>query len=270
MNWKKVGIVVFIIFCLLPIHKISAQTTNVGFIPSNIWYSKDPFEEGDKIKIYTFLFNPDEKELSGTVVFYDKTILLGRKNFIVGAKEVKDISIDWTVSVGEHTIFGKIENAKFLISAGKYEEAIIGENKTAESSRTVRKKIIVKLPDNLLENVVSDQQIQNIEKFIVEKTPDFISKPLVLGANTVEEFRSNIGAASENKKGEVSNQIKILNNEKNPPDSKTNTNFQKPLKYIELFFLTIFSIILNNKWIFYIVLALIVFFLARFIWRKIF
>ena len=48
MNLKKIVIFLFIIFSVFPINNIFAQTQNVGIIPSNIWYSKDPFEEGDK------------------------------------------------------------------------------------------------------------------------------------------------------------------------------------------------------------------------------
>ena len=93
MTQKKFLIFLFLTL-LFPINKISAEIANVGFIPDNIWYSKDPFFEGDKIKIYTLIFNPDGRELSGTVSFFDKTILLGKKDFRVSGNGVKDISID--------------------------------------------------------------------------------------------------------------------------------------------------------------------------------
>src|ERR1035437_1568488 len=173
---KKVAIVLFLILSIFPIYKIHAQTSNAGFVPSNIWYSKDPFEEGDKIKIYTLVFNPDSRELSGTVTFFDVNVFLGKQDFVVPAKGVKTISIDWTVIAGDHTIFGKIENAKFLVSKGKYEEIYLSENETEKSSRSVAKKIIIKAPDpikNASENgQTSPGTVQNIEALIKEKTPD--------------------------------------------------------------------------------------------------
>ena len=69
--------------------KILAQSSNTGFVPGNIWYSKDPFEEGDKVKIYTFIFNPDSRELSGTVIFFDKTVLLGKKILLSLLKQLR-------------------------------------------------------------------------------------------------------------------------------------------------------------------------------------
>ncbi len=266
MNLKKIGFILLLIFGLFPIHQSNAQSTNAGFIPSNIWYSKDPFEEGDKIKVYTLIFNPDDKELLGTVIFYDKTTLLGKKTFTVSPRGVKDVSIDWTVNVGDHTIFATIENARFLLSDGKYEDTVITENKTKESSRTVNKKIIPKLSDAISSNLVTDQ-IQNVQDLIVNNTPDILAKPMVLGASTVENIRNSAGMASENKKEQIKKDLAILNKKKSP---STNDNIIKPWKYVELFFVTFLSFILNNKIIFYAILAILVFLLLRFIWRKIF
>jgi len=182
---------------------------------------------------------------------------------------VKDISIDWTVDAGAHNIFAKIENAKFLISTGKYENVNLTENQTEESSRTINKKIVPKLPD-IIGDSATDGQIAKVQNVILENTPDFIAKPIIEAVNSLEKMRESAGTFSRNKKEEISNQIKALNNEEVLPDSESNAKLQKPLKYIELFFLAIFSIILDNKWVFYIALAFIVFFLIRFIWRRIF
>ena len=266
---KRFYIILILLFSLLQLNQIYAAVNNAGFIPSNIWYSKDPFEDGDKIKIYTLIFNPDDRELSGTVVFYDKTVLLGKKSFAVAPKGVKDVSIDWTVSAGDHTIFATIENAKFLISPGKYEDAVISENKTAESTHSVSKKIVTKA--NTSNNDTTIGQIQNIQNIIAGNTPDFIAKPMVLGAETVEGLRSSAGTASENKAQELKKEIKAFDNKKaSSKNTNNNDKIMKPWTYVEYFFMTFLSFILNNKIIFYSLLAILVFLLLRFIWRKIF
>ena len=272
MTLKKVGIVLFLIFSFLPVQKIFAQVSNTGFMSTNIWYSKDPFEEGDKVKIYTFIFNPDNRELSGTVIFFDKTVLLGKKDFTVATNTIKDIFIDWTVTAGDHIIFGKIENAKFLISKGNYEETYLVENETEKSSRTVSKKITSTSTDTVSKiNDVVSSSISDMTKLMEDKIPDFIAKPMVLGASTVENFRQNISTASDNKKREVKNEIKALENSKVTLDSKAAKNtLLKPFKYVELFFLSISSFILNNKILFYGILIINIFFLLRYIWKKIF
>jgi len=78
MTLKKALIFVLIINSLFGACRAYAQSSNAGFVPGNIWYSLDPFLEGDKIKIYTLIFNPDPRELSGTVVFFDNSVFLGK------------------------------------------------------------------------------------------------------------------------------------------------------------------------------------------------
>lgn len=272
MNFKKIGFVILLISCLLPVNQLNAQTENVGFIPSNIWYSKDPFEEGDKIKIYTVIFNPENKELSGTVSFYDKTTLLGDRKFSAPPNSVKDISINWVVSAGEHKIFAKIENAKFASLGGEYDDVILENSKTEESVRTVNKKIVVESdPDKTNNRGFPINQISNIQNLINEGTPDFIAEPLVLGAETVEEFRSDLAESSQDKKEEIKKELDALNNKSASSKAKVEDNkILKPWKYVEYFLMALLSFILNNKIIFYSISGISTFLLLRFIWRKIF
>lgn len=266
MSLKKIGIILFLIFSLFPIQKIFAQSANTGFVSANIWYSKDPFAEGDKIKIYTLIFNPDTRQLSGTVDFFDNTVLLGKKDFTVAANATNVVSINWTVTAGDHTIFGQIENAKFLLSDGNYETVSLAENQTQKSSRTVSKKITSNAGTNSTSPSVAD-----IGKIIEEKTPSFITEPLVSAVNALEEFRTNTNIVSDNKKVEVQNEIKALNNTvTTPKEAVPQNSVLQPFKYVELFFLSIFSFILSNKILFYGVLAIIVFYILRFIWNLFF
>lgn len=170
---------------------VFAQTSNTGFVPGNIWYSKDPFYEGDKIKIYTLVFNSEAKVLSGTVSFFDKNVLLGKKDFSIPANGVRDVSIDWSVTAGSHVIFGKIENAKYTAS-GKTEVAYLERTTTEQSRRTVSKKPTEEdSEESLVPN--TDAKIQSL---ILENTPGFISKPVVAGVRKLEEWRENNPAAN--------------------------------------------------------------------------
>ncbi|MEI6280697.1 MAG: hypothetical protein WCP17_01715 [bacterium] len=278
---RKYWIILIILLCLVPTNCIRAQTTNAGFIPGNIWYSIDPFEEGDKIKIYTVVFNPDPRELYGTVIFFDNTVFLGKKDFIVSAKGVRDVSLDWVATPGIHSIFGKIENAKFLISKDKYEDVYLAENETNKSSRTVNKKITInnetisKNTDSILGGVsdFGSNSIKGIENAITTKTPDFIAKPIVLGASTLENFRKDVGSVSKNKANTAQDQIKYSNigaNAKQSSKKIETSAFLKPFKYIELFFFTFLSFIFNNKFIFYGILIILIFVILRYIWHLIF
>jgi hypothetical protein len=284
MTKKNIKIVLLLIFCLFPLCKIAAQTFKAGFIPGDIWYSKDPFMENDKIEIYSFIFNPDDRELSGAVVFFDNNVYLGKKNFILPSKTAKDVYINWTVTVGDHNIFAKIEDAKFLISEGKYEQLYLAQNETGKSSRTVAKKIVNStITDSAKTNTLGETTITNLQKTIEEKTPDFIFKPIVSTADKLEEFRMGTAKISDDKKEEVKKQIhnlEVLNekidtsktdksNLKEATKADSSDYFLKPFEYVKLFFLSIFSFVLNSKFAFYGLIILIIFFTFYFTWKKI-
>jgi len=289
---KKGNILIAIVLTLflMPIFTVFAENPKAGFIPENIWYSKDPFQEGDKIKIYTLIFNGDQRELSGTVFFFDKTTFLGNKDFTVQGKGMKDISIDWTVTPGDHVIFGQIQNAKFLMPNNTHQEANLSETKTQESKRSVSKKILSNdIPEatNSTKPTESTGIVSNIQNLIEENTPEIVSKTIDTTTNTLEDFRTEMGTFSSEKKEEVKKEIKELlaeektntlkgvasndSTEKSKVENSVPASqgvFLKPFKYTELFALSLFSTVFNNKYIFYGLIVLIIFFIVRFIIKR--
>ncbi|MEK7588648.1 MAG: hypothetical protein AAB438_02405 [Patescibacteria group bacterium] len=296
MRYKIFVLALFLVLNFISTTNVLAATTNAGFVKSNIWYSKDNFEEGDKIKIYTVVFNPDSKTFSGTVVFFDNSVFLGKKSFTLKAKEATDVSIDWTVNYGSHSIFAKIEDAKFLLSNGTYESVYLADDQSEKNTFTVKQKVLTETKDTVKENLnetvtKTSGQIQNIQKSIVENTPAAVSKPIISATNKIEEFREDLSTKVDDKKEEAKQELSILNGEINkkptPTDTESNSlkdtkntvlkeeikdtgklGMMKPLKQVEVFFLTLFSLILNNKFLFYGLVVFVLFLIFRFIWNK--
>jgi len=298
---KKIIFLSLILSILFTSQNVSAATidnSNVGFVPSNIWYSNDPDTEGEKVRIYTVVFNPYQKEFSGEVSFYDGEILLGKKTFTISSIGTKDVYIDWTVSLGTHKIFAKITNAKYLISKGVYEQVNAEESTSDTSSYTVYKKILPNISD-VKDNVtktVNDikNPVNNLEQKILESTPDYVSKPIINSSNFLENWRGSQIEIIDTKKDAVKSEIDILQQEnskvevlKEESDTNTDNNTDNknttksigeefksstttPFKYVELFFLTILSFIIGNKIIFYATLVLIFALFIKILWRKIF
>lgn len=279
---KNIGLTLLLIFFLFP---FSAQASNAGFIPGNIWYSSDSFEEGDKVKIYTVIFNPDSRELSGTVVFFDNNVFFAKKDFTAPPKGIKDVYIDWTVNAGDHNIFAKIENAKFLISPGKYEEVYLAVNETNKSSRKVDKKILAETNNSggtgIIINSIIDSasnlgqnSIKNISDTIEDNTPGFISKSVAVTTGVLETFRESVGTASKNKEAELRKELAELEKKEKIEPKQENQkiqieDFTTPLKFTELFALALFSNIFDNKFIFYTLLFLFSFLLLYYIVRRV-
>jgi hypothetical protein len=293
MSLKKISLVFLLALSLFPVQKLFAQVENAGIIPANIWYSKDPFEAGDKIKIFTVVYNRDARELSGTVIFFDHDVFLGKNNFTVPAKSVRDVSIDWTATAGDHVIFAKIENAKFLISAGKYEEVYVVENKTEDSKRTVSVKIDPKSP------IDSTVTASGVKKIVAENTPAFITRAIDSTVNTLESIREKANTYATDEKIVLKKEIAVidqkelesatlpegtiekaadkgsssvlLDKSKTTPEKATlGPKVERPLKYLGIFLLNVGSFIFGNKIVFYLLLVVIVFFIFRFFWRLVF
>ena len=276
MNFRKIGIVLLLIFFLFPTAKIFAQTTNAGFVPGNIWYSEDPFFEGDKIKIYTLIFNPDTRKFSGTVDFFDNSTLLGTKDFKVGATSTEDIYINWTVTAGNHQIYGEIQNAKFLTANGTYLDANLSDNQTSKSSQTVTPKVVAQNITNSINSVdgvlnSAINSIQNIGGTTKNVVPNGISQVLNTTTNSIDDFIVKASATINNTQNQTQKNLDALNNAKSTLTNTINTNdFQRPFDYLALFLLTILSFILKYKLLFYGIIIVIVLWILRYIWGLIF
>lgn len=276
MNFKKIGLVLLLVFSLLPVGKIFAQTTNAGFVPGNIWYSKDPFVQGDQIKIYTLIFNPDTRKFSGTVDFFDNSTLLGAKDFSIAGTSTKDISINWTVTAGDHQIFGQIENAKFTTASGASMVASITDNMTSKSSRTVTNKVIAQNISNGINSVDSAfnttlDSIQNIGDTVNSVVPAPVSQSITKTSNILDGFRENANTVLEKSKKETQDQIDALNKAKSLTKDTTTANaIHKPFEYVKLFFFTILAAIFKYKILFYGLLVIIVLLIINYIWHLIF
>jgi len=104
----------------------------------------------------------------------------------------------------------------FLFLLPIYRVALAGETKTNEAGET---------------RSLGYAQIKNIQKIIGEKTPEFISKPIIKFVEVIESFRSKTAGKTENK---------------------------------------IITTVFNSKIIFYSFFAIVFFYLFRIIWRLIF
>lgn len=184
---RKVWIILFLFVTFWPLY-VRAEDSYAGFIPGNIWYSRDTFEEGDRVKIYTAIFNPESRQLYGTVSFFNKNVLLGKKDFVVSGNGVRDVSVDWLVTAGSHIIFARIEDARFSIAPGEFETAYLTRTETVESRRTVAPKPKQEPKGEVIADEIAEKG-ESISKWVVENTPSFVAKPVIGAVTGIEDFR---------------------------------------------------------------------------------
>ncbi len=248
-----------------------AQTeiSNTGFTQGNIWFSQSKLVEGDKVKIFTALWNGDQDAISGTVTFYDKSVILGQKDFTLSPNELKQASIDWQVTAGDHSISAQIVNAKTLVGT-KGETVYLSNNKTATSEYTVPKNpALIKVVEKTITKDALAVEVKKAGEFIKDNIPASVAEPVSQAADSVDAWRDSTASSIDTQKAEVSAEIKKLNEAPKTADSKDKSVTEKPFAYVKLFFLTLGSFIFGHKIIFYGLSISLLFILIRFIYRKI-
>lgn len=134
----------FILFFLLsiawafPVHAEDQLIKNAGFVQGNIWYSKTPFFAGDKIRIYTIVFNGSTQDLTGSVEFLDNGIPIGESQFAIsGGGRVRDMWVDWIAKDGKHTITARIAEVSATDTSGKKKIVALESGETGKSEVSV-------------------------------------------------------------------------------------------------------------------------------------
>lgn len=127
------------IFILVPLaHAQKKVFENIGLVENNIWYSSYPFLEGEKIKIFSLVFNSGRDDFQGRVEFYDNTNSIGVTDFMVPrGSSAQEVSVVWTPNAGDHTITAEIIDAFLVKTPGAPEKVDIKQKRTGQSTISV-------------------------------------------------------------------------------------------------------------------------------------
>lgn len=143
---------------LLPNFSYAIETlSNTGLVPSNIWFSKDPFYAGDRVRIYSVVFSGSAKDLKGRVNFYDNNTLLCTSEFSALAGRISEVWCDWVVDAGKHNISIKITNPK-ASSPEEEERSVILSNSELKVGERVVVFAPTKLDTTATKNISIDKQ----------------------------------------------------------------------------------------------------------------
>ena len=272
---KKISFLIFALFLFLLQTNISFATiASSGFIEGALWYSPATFEEGDTVSIHTATWNEGPDTLSGTIQFLDDTTILGSRDISVPPKTLKDTSIQWKVTAGTHQISVKIIGAH--AGTDKSQTVTLASNAVSDKSIFITKKITVASVEKGAIDTTN-----SIGAKVAENIPTSVSVPIENGTAGLDNFRQNISDTldktyNDTKKtiDSFSNKIsaisgKTAKNSEAPKSSSSISGVEKPITYVKLFLVGLCLFIFSHKFIFYLLLVIIVFIILRFIWRKI-
>ncbi len=272
---RKLFIYSFLILFLTPLtFTYSAETINSGLIPGQIWYSSEELIEGQTVNIHTAVWNGEKNPVTTKVEFYDKNVILGSREIVVNPQELKNVSIPWKITSGEHSISAKIISSTINIS-GKKEVVNLNQTETGTDKQSVSVVSRDEKGNVVSGNDIVKNQINKTGSKINDILPDGVNDNVSNIFAKIEKFRMTSSIKlTENKKKtqeEINQFEKEELDKKETTKQKTNIEdgIKKPISYIKLVLLTILVLIFATKVVFYGLLVLIIFYILRFIYRKI-
>ncbi len=252
-----------------------AETSVVttGLIPGSIWYSSEPLKEKDIIKIYTAVWNGGTKDLNVKVEFYDKTTVLGVREVVALKNSLKEVSIPWVVTSGDHSISAKIITSTVGTANLKQNISLsVSETDKDNVFVPVAVKVIDGVPvssKDIIKNQV-EQAVGDIDKIV----PASVSEKVSENFNVIETFRveNNTRIQADKEAAKEKQKIARERYDSNIAAGKASTvseNTEGPIANVKLFFLIILGFILGSKIVFYGLIILIIFWILRSIYNKI-
>ncbi len=277
-------------FVFLPVGDISVSAktdSTTGFLSGDIWYSKAKLIEGDDVKIYTAFWNGENTPVNIKVSFFDKDTLLGEREVSIPALTLKDISISWKVTAGDHQIKASILKATSNQS-GSSQEVSLSNNEVKTESIFIPKRIDSALPS---------EKLEQLGEKVVDILPKSVAEPVAASVSDIDLFRQKTSKDIENSVKETQEKIKQIEN----PDTKATDNIktestkntqdknntqkdsdekkvvkkdslsgtEKPIAYLQFYLLSVALFIFKNSWLFYGIILFVIFMILRFIYRKI-
>lgn len=260
------------IFFVSPLFVLAEVNATSGFVSGQIWYSKGELIEGETVNIYTAVWNGEKNPISVKVEFYDKNVVLGSRNITLKSSQLRDVSIPWKMTAGDHIISAKITSSSQTVS-GKNENISLERDTTSNDKQFV--SVLVKDSNGKPVSTVDivQDKLKNTGSNIVEVIPDSVTTTISSSFDAVENFRSDkseqFGEAKDNTRKELglttfSDDGQTISKNINMDDVVKN-----PLGYIKLFFVTLLATIFANKTAFYVIGAVLILLILRSIYRRI-
>lgn len=187
---------------------------NAGFVPANIWYSKDPFFAGDNIRVYTVIFNGSSYNLSGAVEFLDNDVIIGRADFSVSkGGSVRDVWVAWKADEGKHVITARTVGVTTM-EGGKKISLALGNTDAGKSERMVDLDTDGDGIGNLKDLDDDNDSVPDIDE--IRNGTDPLKKDTdgngVSDKQEIELAAKNATSTSVAPKGSIASTIKIVEN----------------------------------------------------------
>jgi hypothetical protein len=195
--FRSFFILLFLFSFIVPA-TLFAATISAGIPTELIWFSKDPFVEGDQITIFTPLYNRSTYRFQGMLTLRDGNVTLGVKQFALGPGGTSEIfAFPWVVTRGEHSFSVLISGGEFVSSGKNAVDLPISEVTAQAVKRFVEPKLAVVVPasSSTTDKTVSEET--PITDYLSSKVPASLERDALPVVGRIENFRLDQAARAD-------------------------------------------------------------------------
>lgn len=246
-----------------------AATPSAGVPNASIWFSKDPFFEGDQVTISTPLFNSSPYRFSGTVALHDGTTTIGTQPFTLGGGASQIFAFSWKATRGEHAFSVVVLDGTFIPSGKTPVYLPISAGTTGVVKRSVIPKQETPAPvpqTSTADNVAHQEET----RYLNTKIPESALRNVLPIVGSIEAFRVNQATRANTMRNEI---VAEFSPEGVSADSSGWSIFTEgalagdiirtPWEYMKLFFALCYQFVTANVYAFYILLSYILYRIVR-------
>jgi hypothetical protein len=282
MNYfpRTVVLLLVLLFCSPATATIAAAATaGVPVVP--IWFSKDPFNEGDAITIFAPLYNSTQYRFSGTFVLRDGTTTIGTQPFVIAADGASRIfAFPWKATSGTHAFSVTVVGGEFLSSDKSFVDLPITMEMTEVLKRFVPpppaptpapSQPTTKAGEQATGTPLSEKT--TVTQYLDTKIPASLRADALPIIGGVENFRLSQVARAESMEREA---VAVLAPESAPKATTGSAGWavfaagvakgdviHTPWEYAKLFFILCYQFVTTNVYAFYILCSYILYRLVR-------
>ncbi|OGI77094.1 hypothetical protein A3C57_02735 [Candidatus Nomurabacteria bacterium RIFCSPHIGHO2_02_FULL_33_12] len=258
------------IFALFFIGVVShaAMLTNAGFTSDEIIVSNSTPESGLTVKLSIPIYNESDGVLSGIVRLYVDDKKISEKSFILKPGEFDGATFPWIAIKGNHDFLFKFEETMIQYPK-KPKEIVVLYNREAKISIFTQFKVGE-------EDKIVSKEDAILKEYEVVGTIDTKTNTESIGIDSYRkdflyDIEQKVGIIkkdiSESVKSNQEYEERLIDLRKSVPGS--DGQLLTPLQYLYAWILGAVAYILSNMYIFYGLIALILFILIRFIAHKV-
>ncbi len=283
-----------LVFCILVVGLVFVHSTktfaSTGFLDGPMWINPETPQDGELVNLSALFHNAEPNQLSGDVVFYDGSVLLGRKTITIDSGGVSTATVSFRIGAGSHSFSATIGNLSESLGNGTTEPFVLSPQTVQLPQISVSSKAGDALTASIISGVSNFPQAQisatsplapvvngvnQLESNVLSSIPNSVKNPVsdtVVGIDSWREKNADVfgQVAKSSALSAQKASLLVTDAQKRFGKAPFSSSFvDRPFAYVKLFFFTLMSFLYSHAIVFYGSFILLLYIIGRFVFGKI-